>query len=1590
MRRILLPILMVAAALLQAAGSWTEFVREESARTGRDDRIFATLDRRLKALAEASPEEAPAFRLLAARTLEEARWQFDRGDAAGLPEPGTPSQTWTFAQAEALAESLNARILDDAALYARLPGAPFAALGRDSRTFPGVTALGLLAEAPAFDRPDAAARLLAAAEAAGDTVAAGLIRLRQAAALPTPEERVAACEDALRDPMLDGELRARFLLLWVESLPHEDATAARRADLLNEALRTASVHDTCAALRNALNRILRSEIRLDGLPEILPPGPLSLPLKYRNTGTLRIVFAGALNHTETVRLPETEQLHGWGETTLALPTLPCGEVTLTLTPECRLGESAKPFTHTFRVATFSVARLTDAPLAVAVADTRTDLPLPDARVTWRGHSVVTDADGIACFPALPLPEGRQDVWPLRVEARGETLTVEQQPARPRTADADARRYLCVTDRSLYRPGDTVRWELIVCGSDGRGSPRPAAGESVTVVWSGRSPSGADFRTEAQATASEAGSVSGEFTLSPDFTGTVSALVGKRWGGTSVTVAAFRPPELAVEAEAATRGVAFGDPVKVSGAVTDLSGVPIGGARVVWALGGQDACGGETVTAADGSYAFEVVPETDATEGDTLWTALSLSVTAPNGDGTDRNLPLVIRRYGYELTLDVPEWIEAGKPFGVGLAAERPLRGTLRAIGDGREKPVLEIPFCLTDTSRPLELPLTLPAGLYRLEAESADGNVTAYGTASVLPADGNLDGFPDFTALLTLREPGDRACAVGETVRGFAAVRGNAPAMLAAIGRGGLVSVTPLTSPFFELPVTEALAGGFTLAVYGFDRGRFCSSRMDVQTRPSAPLRLELVRFPARTAPGMPQVWELAVDDPSAEVVLTCYDAALDTLSPYDWKDVTLPAEGYYGPWALMRAYFGYGRDWWGEPLPRDFIRGPGRGVATARMAAANVSDAVLAESAPVPKMAASGRAVAVGKRDGAGEATPPEPRTDFARTALWAPQRRLVDGRAVYTFTLPDSLTTWKVMAFAHTPDGRSGTLTKTVVAAKELMLRPYLPRALRTGDRVTVTVQVANATDAPLETWVELDGAERRTLTLPARGSQPVSWEIASPAEPGLRTFDFTAPGDAVRIEVPVLDTRVAVEDVYPVTLADTAPQTVRVATPVPGAEIGWDLSGDPMKAVLDALTPLLTPESDGTDAAFARVAAMALLQRAGSDQPGLGGAVTDLLSRRTEEGLWPWFPGGKGDPCISADIAVGVARLRLLGAAPAPLVEAVADLVARQESALPFAAGLYVRSVLADRLPAGGDLAGRAAAFLRDGRGDIQEDRMVTVAALRLGFDVAAKAGRARVTETMNRSPVWGTWWPQERLWWRWWGTPLGSHVLGYEVLKASGESEAARGAALWLLQHRRLNGWGPGRDTLAAVYALLAEGLAPESPAPEIRVTRAVAPEATELTFARAEPGFTFGRVTASYRADISELPPPADADPDAALTLDVQSDPASGAAVGDTVRVTVTLHAAQPMQYVRVEVPRPANAEPLRQTPGWDFASGAYCEPGDTGTVFWLPQLRRGYTVLRYDLRVTHAGSCALAPASAALLHAPDVAARTGGGRFETR
>ncbi len=329
------------------------------------------------------------------------------------------------------------------------------------------------------------------------------------------------------------------------------------------------------------------------------------------------------------------------------------------------------------------------------------------------------------------------------------------------------------------------------------------------------------------------------------------------------------------------------------------------------------------------------------------------------------------------------------------------------------------------------------------------------------------------------------------------------------------------TQEIIEQMVTEEMRGGFTLRVtYVRENRAYLESKVVDVPYSNKNLVIQWERFVSRLEPGAKEKWSAVISGPdaskvAAEMVATLYDASLDAYLAHLWPTsfnhyfrrqqqrlrwvfgncITSfqPIAGY---WAVgyLPAELRYREfpeevtaNLWGYQYSR---RASGMVMSAAPEAALAAEKGMADKNAFGRGETMPEEATEVRKRQvetpAEDQAVLPEidlsaviARKNLNETAFFFPH--LIsgsDGVVKIEFTMPEALTEWKFLGFAHDQKLRSGFLTDKVVTAKDLMVQPNPPRFLRENDIIDFVVKITNNSPTRQTGKVRLNLSELRTL--------------------------------------------------------------------------------------------------------------------------------------------------------------------------------------------------------------------------------------------------------------------------------------------------------------------------------------------------------------------------------------------------------------------------------------------------------------------------------------------------------------------------------
>jgi hypothetical protein len=139
-----------------------------------------------------------------------------------------------------------------------------------------------------------------------------------------------------------------------------------------------------------------------------------------------------------------------------------------------------------------------------------------------------------------------------------------------------------------------------------------------------------------------------------------------------------------------------------------------------------------------------------------------------------------------------------------------------------------------------------------------------------------------------------------------------------------------------------------------------------------------------------------------------------------------------------------------------------------------------------------------------------PRLRHVFKETAYWTPSLETDSkSHAELHFSLPDSLTTWKLHALASTVDGRIAVLDQTFKTFQPFFVDLDTPQVLTVGDEITLPVNLRNYTAHSLELPVTVKPSDWFTLLTPSTVQASVATNGTTPVDFGLRATKAVEAG-------------------------------------------------------------------------------------------------------------------------------------------------------------------------------------------------------------------------------------------------------------------------------------------------------------------------------------------------------------------------------------------------------------------------------------------------------------------------------------------------
>ena len=706
-----------------------------------------------------------------------------------------------------------------------------------------------------------------------------------------------------------------------------------------------------------------------------------------------------------------------------------------------------------------------------------------------------------------------------------------------------------TDRSIYRPGQRVQVTAIVWKEVSATDNEAVANKQITLTL--RDANYKEV-SQQEATTDRFGKCHATFTLPTGKLNGVFT-IQTSGNTASFRVEEYKRPTFEVKFDDYKESYQAGDTVKVQGKATTYAGVPVMSGKVkytvkrrvafwwmnysrYWQQGyigkrlQDEVVGeGECQTADDGTFTVAMpmtLPDDLGKHTMFYHFVAEADVTDQAGETHQGSLSLPLGNKPTVLTCDIPQQVRSDQMPPVVIyrrnAAGKEIAGTVKYCLDGKkwQSCTANSPFSIQNSQ--------LKSGEHRLEAiceqDTIKTTFVVFGINDKVPATPTHDWFyvsdkqfPNNGQPVTVQ--------VGSSDPDLHIVY-SIYAGKQEIERGSLKKNAALENRKFTYK--EEYGNGL-LVTYAWVKNGECHHHQQFIRRPMPDkvLKMSWETFRDRLTPGQQEEWRLKINKPDgtpaeASLMAVLYDKSLDAIKKHQWtftpsNHLSQPSTSWqWRQWhslylsgsksyktldvdALAFSSFDY------SVFPvyrhalmhkRFFIRG-----SKGRVQNDNKVFATMIAPATEGVMMAKNMAVAVadeenitvgyaakGQEEQATEEV--QVRENLQETAFCYPTLTTdKEGIVSLKFTLPESLTTWRFMGIANTTDMLFGNMDAEVIAQKEVMIQPNIPRFVRMGDAAQIAARIFNTSDKEYAGTARIQLIDPATDKVVAESSQPVT---------------------------------------------------------------------------------------------------------------------------------------------------------------------------------------------------------------------------------------------------------------------------------------------------------------------------------------------------------------------------------------------------------------------------------------------------------------------------------------------------------------------
>ena len=493
---------------------------------------------------------------------------------------------------------------------------------------------------------------------------------------------------------------------------------------------------------------------------------------------------------------------------------------------------------------------------------------------------------------------------------------------------------------------------------------------------------------------------------------------------------------------------------------------------------------------------------------------------------------------------------------------------------------------------------------------------------------------------------------------------------------------------YFTIPIKEEYRGNvFVHYTYIVNNRGYAHQEIIEVPYTNKLLDITFETFRNKLTAGENEEWRLKLkgkygDKVAAEMVATLYDASLDAFKPNNWglslyypnssklfwtmngnfetSTGFIYAKDWYEYAYGISYYYDY-LNWFGYPNISSYYSGymdvmqqpvsmtlsTARnldGVSTDEVITGKVntqkkdekykdklseeSERTVSEEKVVKKETSKGYDTRTGETKQPGEITGVTARKNFNETAFFYPELRTDEnGEIIVKFQVPEALTKWKMLGFAHTKDLKIGFTQNELVTQKDLMVVPNAPRFFRESDKITFSAKITNLSEKDLSGNAQLElfdaftmkpidewfGNKQKVVTFETtKGlSTSVSWTLDIPFGVDAVTYRIVAKADnfsdGEENTLPVLTNRMLVTETMPLPVRSNQTKNFTLdklannkSTTLTNYKLTLEFTSNPAWYAIQALPYLMEYPWECAEEVFARIYANSIATNIANSNP------------------------------------------------------------------------------------------------------------------------------------------------------------------------------------------------------------------------------------------------------------------------------------------------------------------------------------------------------------------------------------------------------